>query len=87
MKYMRKVEIVEVIEVKGNVPQIIKFMGGEAQRNILFSIDRAGTRVKIATTRGMLQAREKDFIVKTDSDNFFVMSPEDFKRKYERYRG
>jgi hypothetical protein len=83
MKYRQKALIVEAIQIDGNEDELVEFMGGEARRNIDFSVNAGATHVTIGSPSGMMSGNTGDWVIKGKKRKFYLCRNDAFKVIYE----
>ena len=88
MKFRKKPVVIEAIRLdKISTEKVVEFMGGEAERNLSYSINNRTGVVNINTAEGMMRADPGDWIIKepfpTGNRKFYPCKPDIFEMTYE----
>ena len=84
MKFRKKPVVIEAVQLSAdNLTEVRDFLGGEANRNIGFSINYLKIVVSINTLEGTVSARKGDWIIRGVKGEFYLCKPDIFAASYE----
>ena len=78
MIYRKKPVEIQALEFKGNISEILEFMG------IYEEVERAGKTIEIPTPEGVMTAQIGDYIIKGIKGEFYPCKPDIFEATYEK---
>lgn len=83
-KFRKKPVVVDAIRLDNiSTEKVVEFLGGEAQRNITFSINPREGTVRLVTLEGTMTARSGDWIVRGVQGELYPVKPDIFTATYE----
>jgi hypothetical protein len=83
-QFRKKPVVIEAIRLeKIKTEAVVEFLGGEAERNISFSINAREGTVRLVTLEGTMTARAGDWIIKGVKGEFYPCKPDIFEATYE----
>jgi hypothetical protein len=84
-KFRKKPVVIDAMQLtpECDLDQLCEFMGGEAKRNIDFSINYVNRFVVIQTLEGSMTARLGDWIIKGLAGEYYPCKPDIFEKTYE----
>jgi hypothetical protein len=82
-RFRKKPVVIEAISSDEDPSKIIKFLGGEANRNITFSLNNTTKEIRIITLEGTMKVTPGDWIVRGVQGEFYPCKPDIFEETYE----